>query len=272
MHHSSQREITWATTAERKTRQFAVTHLYPRSLNTFSDTVDFRERCSNSARVASAVLEKSSNQPVLPHTTIVLNTLENSLDLAEWGVGYATGSLMSFIEELVAKNPKFHNFAQFWRDCGKKIRTVEALLLSYHSTARVVNIPTVGQPHLINAQVVKLSSERYLQFAFGNFACNLDTLFNLVKASFTNNPTPLDFGSAETILRDHYMVHCDDAIDDFYASHWPSASMPAGPVDVSTAGAAIVLKDTKSRMEKLSQTEVISRISQLAPLAMNGGA
>lgn len=40
-HHSSQREITWATTDDKKTRQFVVKNLYPRLLYTFSDVVVF---------------------------------------------------------------------------------------------------------------------------------------------------------------------------------------------------------------------------------------
>lgn len=40
-HHSSQREIRWANTPERRTREFAVTNLYPRLLYTFSDVVVF---------------------------------------------------------------------------------------------------------------------------------------------------------------------------------------------------------------------------------------
>jgi hypothetical protein len=39
--HGSERRITWATTAERQTRQFAVANLYPRFLYTFSDVVVF---------------------------------------------------------------------------------------------------------------------------------------------------------------------------------------------------------------------------------------
>lgn len=39
--HTSEREITWAVTAEKKSREFAVTHLYPRLLYTFSDVVVF---------------------------------------------------------------------------------------------------------------------------------------------------------------------------------------------------------------------------------------
>jgi hypothetical protein len=41
LHHSSEREITWATTSEKQTREFAVTQLYPRLLYTFSDVVVF---------------------------------------------------------------------------------------------------------------------------------------------------------------------------------------------------------------------------------------
>lgn len=156
---------------------------------------------------------------MLPHTIIALNASENSLYPAEWDVRHATRSLMSSIEEVVSRNPKFHRFAQLWRTRGKTIRTVEDLLLSYYSTVRVVRIPTVGRPNLISAQVAKLYSEinsandvsrqnkravrmlleadelqPYLQFAFDHFACNLDTPFDFVKASFTNNPIPLDFG------------------------------------------------------------------------------
>lgn len=40
-HHSSQREITWANTPEKRTREFAVTNLYPRLLYTFSDVIVF---------------------------------------------------------------------------------------------------------------------------------------------------------------------------------------------------------------------------------------
>lgn len=36
--------------------------------------------------------------------------------------------------------------------------------------------------------------QHYLQFAFDQFACNLDTPFDFVKASFTNSPIPPTFG------------------------------------------------------------------------------
>jgi energy-coupling factor transporter ATP-binding protein EcfA2 len=39
--YSSERDILWADTPSRRSRQFAVTHLYPRLLYTFSDTIVF---------------------------------------------------------------------------------------------------------------------------------------------------------------------------------------------------------------------------------------
>lgn len=39
--HSSQRDLSWATTPETRKREYAVTQLYPRLLYTFSDVVIF---------------------------------------------------------------------------------------------------------------------------------------------------------------------------------------------------------------------------------------
>lgn len=39
--HTSEREITWADTSVKRSREFAVTHLYPRLLYTFSDVIVF---------------------------------------------------------------------------------------------------------------------------------------------------------------------------------------------------------------------------------------
>jgi hypothetical protein len=39
--HTSERELLWANTTAKRSREFAVTHLYPRLLYTFSDVVVF---------------------------------------------------------------------------------------------------------------------------------------------------------------------------------------------------------------------------------------
>jgi hypothetical protein len=41
LQHTSEREISWADTPAKMSREFAVTHLYPRLLYTFSDVVVF---------------------------------------------------------------------------------------------------------------------------------------------------------------------------------------------------------------------------------------
>lgn len=41
IHHTSERAITWADTNAKRSRDFTVTHLYPRLLHTFSDVVVF---------------------------------------------------------------------------------------------------------------------------------------------------------------------------------------------------------------------------------------
>lgn len=41
LRHTSERELTWANTERRQSREFAVTHLYPRLLYTFSDVIVF---------------------------------------------------------------------------------------------------------------------------------------------------------------------------------------------------------------------------------------
>jgi hypothetical protein len=41
MQHISEREITWADSTAKRSREYAVTHLYPRLLYTFSDVIVF---------------------------------------------------------------------------------------------------------------------------------------------------------------------------------------------------------------------------------------
>ena len=53
-HHTSEREITWADTNAKRSREFAVTHLYPRLLYTFSDVVVFVLKNPRSVRLLSS--------------------------------------------------------------------------------------------------------------------------------------------------------------------------------------------------------------------------
>ena len=101
---------------------------------------------------AAAALEKSSNQPVLPHAIIVLNASPNDPDLELWKTSSATARLMKSLSQTVTQNATFKKYAIFWKERRRNIQTVEELLLSYYSSVRVVRIPTVGRPNLILAR------------------------------------------------------------------------------------------------------------------------
>ncbi|SMQ51120.1 unnamed protein product [Zymoseptoria tritici ST99CH_3D7] len=223
----SERQLLWADSDSKKTREYAVANLYPRLLYTFSDVIVFVlknprtiegvvERLVDWAQKA---LEESSNQPVLPHVIIALNAAENDIPEEQWDVDRATISLMASVAGAVENNQTLKRHAKFWKDRDRQVGSVEQLVLSYYSSVRVVRIPTDGIPNLIQGQVKKLSAEiskscqaarekkaelrmllnadelePYLQVAFDHFAKNLDEPFDFVQAAFTNSPIPNDFG------------------------------------------------------------------------------
>lgn len=86
---------------------------------------------------AAAALEKSSNQPVLPHAIIVFNASSNTIDERLWNVEIATTELMESLSRTVYHNTTFKKYAQFWRERNRQIETVEHLLLSYYSSVQV---------------------------------------------------------------------------------------------------------------------------------------
>lgn len=168
---------------------------------------------------AAAALEKSSNQPALPHAIVVLNASDNDIDPGLWDCDSARSQLLQSLPGTINKNAVFKKYAQFWRDRKRPIEAVTDLLNAYYASVNVVRIPTKGRPNLIQEQVLKLYSQitqgcdlshrrkaelcmlldadelqPYLQFAFDHFARDLDTPFDFVQASFVNSPIPLNFG------------------------------------------------------------------------------
>ena len=144
----SERELVWADSAERRSRQFAVTHLYPRLLFTFSDTIVF---VLKNPRViegvferliewAAAALETSSNQPVLPCAIVALNATEINIDEELWDVEASTKQLLESLAETVHRNAAFQRYAEFWKARNRDIRTLEQLVLSYYSSIQVYQI------------------------------------------------------------------------------------------------------------------------------------
>ena len=225
------RPIQWANTEESRQREYAVTALYPRLLYTFSDCVVFVLRNPKTFQSAVltklldwgvAALEKSINQPALPHCVVALNGTDPAVDEKEWDVDYATQSLLSSVKgalDYVEGVPRFRELADHWRSLGKHIFTVEDLILRYYSSFKVIRIPSRPRYMLIDEQIGKLHSvikrncddsfrtkrrarmltnadelNTYLQSGFDHFTTHLNVPFNFMQISLLRNPIPNDFG------------------------------------------------------------------------------
>ncbi|PSK54732.1 hypothetical protein B9Z65_3821 [Elsinoe australis] len=222
--------IEWAKTEDTRQREFAVMNLYPRILYTFSDVVVFVLR--NPKTFQSAVLtkllawgqdslDKSINQPALPHAIVVLNATDPTVDEREWNTSFATQNLLSSVRDAIdgpESVPQLQRLAEHWRSLGKNIHTVEDLLLQYYSSFQVVRVPS-SRYMLMDDQVAKLQSmietscaksfhakrkarmltdgdelSTYFQAGFRHFTTHLNVPFDFVEVSLRNNPIPSDFG------------------------------------------------------------------------------
>ncbi|OCL09871.1 hypothetical protein AOQ84DRAFT_220281 [Glonium stellatum] len=223
-----QRRITWANSPETQKREYAVEHLYPRLLYTFSDVVVFVLREPRifetviSERLlywAEASIDKSLNQPALPHIVIVINATQNQIEDEQWGTETATKKLLDDIKLSINRVARIQALAAKLKQVGKDIDTTEDLLLHYYSSVTVVRIPVKGRYMLIDEQVEKLydiitgrcnvayerkkavrllfEAERlqtYLTAAYDHFSQNLDRPFDSVKEALKHSPIPRDFG------------------------------------------------------------------------------
>ncbi|KAH6647653.1 hypothetical protein BKA67DRAFT_394493 [Truncatella angustata] len=227
MRKSSPRQIVWADNPQNQKREYAVSVLYPRILYSFSDVVVFVLR--NPRAFESVVLEKlvrwgaesidkSLNQPVLPHAVIVFNASE-FVDDREWDPETATAMLMQDIKGAIFREPALKPFVQSWIDRGRSISTTEELLQCYYASVTVMRFPSRGQYMLMDQQAGRMTdlikqrcaashlqkrqvrmlanAERlqvYLQAAFDHFTRDLSTPFDFVKEALKYSPSPRDFG------------------------------------------------------------------------------
>jgi hypothetical protein len=164
-------------------------------------------------------MEKSLNQPTLPHAVIALNATDMEVDPREWDTEHATSVLMSTVAGAIHRDSTYRALADYWVEQGRRINTMKDLLECYYSSITVVRIPIKGRYMKIDAQIEKLhkvitsrsldsfrakrrsrmlsNSEElniYLQCAFDHFSQNLDAPFNFMDVAFRINPIPLDFG------------------------------------------------------------------------------
>lgn len=168
---------------------------------------------------ASTSMEKSLNQPTLPHAIIVLNATDTSVDTEVWDTDHATQALLSSVANAIDENIKFREYADYWMSQGRQIHTMKDLLECYYSSVTVIRVPTKGRYMLIDEQVTKLREQIaktceksqyekrrarmlsnsnelnvYLQSAFDHFANNLEAPFNFIEIAMKNSPIPSNFG------------------------------------------------------------------------------
>ncbi|OTB11271.1 hypothetical protein K445DRAFT_359609 [Daldinia sp. EC12] len=225
--HCLTRKILWADTPHTQKREFTVSQLYPRILYTFSDVVVFVLRNPRSfesvvldklIRWGAASIDKSLNQPVLPHAIIVFNATDISVDEKEWDVATATRLLMTDIHDAVIREPALQEHVQTWRRRGKIIRSTKELLECYYGSINVIRVPYKGSYMLMNEQVGKLSDllkdrckasylrkrevrmlanteklQFYLQAAYDHFTKDLNTPFDFVKETLRHSPISRNF-------------------------------------------------------------------------------
>ncbi|KAH9898942.1 hypothetical protein F4778DRAFT_178322 [Xylariomycetidae sp. FL2044] len=225
--YGSTRSIAWAETPQTKKREFTVAQLYPRILYTFSDVVIFVLRnprsfestvLSKLIQWGAASIDKSLNQPVLPHAVIVLNATDSNVDEREWDVAHATEMLMSDIHGAITREPALQEYVQSWRRRGKVINSTKQLLECYYASITVVRIPYKGSYMLMNDQIGKLAGlikdrcsashsrkkqvrmlanaeklQFYLQAAYDHFTRDLDTPFDFVKETLRHSPVSRNF-------------------------------------------------------------------------------
>lgn len=179
----------------------------------------------------AASLEKSLNQPSLPHAVIVLNATDMGIQKEEWDPEVATERLLDAIDADFDKNPDLHKYLDQWLvDRGIKIRSIRELLNKYYSSFTVVRMPVKGRYTLMDEQARHLhrtierrcmdsfaSKSRarmvsnaedlniYLQAAFDHFTNGLDRPFNFIDVSLKNNPLPETF--ADHILQLALAIH-----------------------------------------------------------------
>lgn len=162
---------------------------------------------------AAACLEKSLNQPALPHAIIASNFTDVSIDLLQWDASTATKKLMSGFEDLIDRVERFRDLADSWIRRGKTINTVHDLLHCYYSSVTIVRLPVKGRYMRMHSQVEQLHAaissscskaheakrrirmlansddlQVYLRAAFMHFSQKLDVPFNFVEVALNHHP------------------------------------------------------------------------------------
>lgn len=176
-------------------------------------------------------IDKSVNQPTLPHAVIVLNATDK-VNEREWDVAEATKLFLNDVRGAIKRDPRLGAYAQNWRP-HRQIDTTEDLLKCYYASITVVRVPASPRYMLIDTQVSKLFDviqkhcraslitkkrarmlanadklQIYLQAAYDHFTLNLHEPFDFVKEALKHSPISRDFGGNILKLALSIKEHC----------------------------------------------------------------
>lgn len=184
---------------------------------------------------AYSSIDKSINQPSLPHIIIVLNATENAIDEKQWNLEVATKKLLEDYRDSIHQVQKLQNIVASLKTIGKNISSTKELLEYYYSSITVVRIPTKGRYMQIDEQIAKLHQvikqqclqsfshkrsvrmllnaerlQQYVNSAYDHFSRRLDEPFDFVKEALRHNPMPQDFrGHILNMMLSVYHEHDD---------------------------------------------------------------
>ncbi|KAK4217215.1 hypothetical protein QBC37DRAFT_438226 [Rhypophila decipiens] len=159
------KRLAWADSSRTQSRQHSVKELYPRILYTFSDVIVFVLRESRTFQTevlpllvewARSSIDKSINQPTLPHIVVALNATDNMVDANQWDTNFATTKLLEDVRESVNQVPDLQRTVEQLRYDGTAISTTKELLEFYYSSINVIRVPAKGSYQQIEEQVGKL--------------------------------------------------------------------------------------------------------------------
>lgn len=172
-------------------------------------------------------IDKSINQPTLPHVVIVLNATESDIDEKQWDPETATSVLLNDYKDSVKHVAGLRDLVARLAELrvDKKISNTRELLESYYSSITVVRIPSKGRYMLIDEQIGKLQEiiaskcavshahkkkirmllnaeklPQYVDAAYDHFSQKLDEPFDFAEEARRHAESPVDFSGHIFIL------------------------------------------------------------------------
>lgn len=167
----------------------------------------------------AASIDKSLNQPSLPHVIIIINATDTTIDERQWDPDYTTRNLLDDFKDSISQVPELLDIVSKLYVQNQTISTTEQLLKLCYSSVTVLRIPSKGRYMQIDSQVGKLydligakcssshdekrkkrmalNAERlpqYANMAFERFSRRLEDPFDFVEAARRCAPLPQGFG------------------------------------------------------------------------------